>query len=110
MHSRVVSRDSERSIVVVAYVLHLLGAITGITSLIGLAINYFHDSRTDWLVENHHRWMIRSFWWALVWTVIGWVTTVLLFGWLILGVVWLWYLYRHIRGLIAVLSDQPLPR
>lgn len=54
--------------------------------------------------------MIRSFWWALVWTVIGWVTTVLLFGWLILGVVWLWYLYRHIRGLIAVLSDQPLPR
>lgn len=47
MHSRVLSRDSERSIVVIAYVLHLLGAIVGITSLIGLAINHFHDSRTD---------------------------------------------------------------
>jgi uncharacterized membrane protein len=110
MHGRFTSSDSDRSIVIVAYILHLIGAIVGVTSLIGLAINYFHDSRKDWLVENHHRWMIRSFWWALVWMVVGWVTTVLLIGWLILGAVWLWYLYRHIRGLIAALSDQPLPR
>ena len=100
---------TDRALVVVAYVLHLIGAIAGITSLIGLVINYFHDNRINSLADTHHRWMIRSFWWALLWIVIGWLTTVLLFGWVILGVAWLWYLYRHVRGLLALLADRPLP-
>ena len=116
MRTRTSSIDTDRTLVVIAYVLHLIGAIAGITSLIGLLINYFHDSRSYYggyheaLAENHHRWMIRSFWWALLWIIIGWLTTVLLFGWVILGITWLWYLYRHLRGLLALLADRPLPR
>ncbi|MCP5183606.1 MAG: hypothetical protein H6993_06555 [Pseudomonadales bacterium] len=109
MRTGVYNRESDRTLVVVAYILHLIGAVAGVTSLIGLALNYFHDSSPHSLVENHHRWMIRSFWWAVVWMVVGWITSVILIGWVIMGLAWLWYLYRHVRGLLAVLSGDRLP-
>jgi len=31
-------------------------------------------------------------------------------GFVILGVAWLWYVYRHVRGLIALLNGEPMPR
>ena len=54
--------------------------------------------------------MIRSFWWALLWGVIGIVTIIILIGWAILFVVWVWYIYRHVRGLIALTNGEPMPR
>ena len=62
------------------------------------------------MLDTHHTWMIRSFWWALLWGVIGIVTIVIVIGWAILFVVWVWYIYRHVRGLIALLNGEPMPR
>jgi uncharacterized membrane protein len=42
--------------------------------------------------------------------VLGFVTIVLVIGWAILFVVWVWYIYRHVRGLIALLNGEPMPR
>ena len=38
------------------------------------------------------------------------VTLVIGVGFVILGVAWLWYVYRHVRGLIALLNGEPMPR
>jgi len=100
--------DSERATVLIAYVLHLIGSIAAIPSLIGLLLNYLKRSEVDALLASHHRWMIRTFWWALLWVVIGWVTTVVLVGWLILGVAWLWYVYRHVLGLIRLANGESM--
>ena len=44
-------------------------------------------------------------------SVIGWLTRwVFGLGWAILFVTWLWYVYRHVRGLIALVNDEALPR
>ena len=104
------SLESERTFVVVAYALHLFGAIAGIPSIIGLVINYVRRSGYDDLFDSHHRWMIRSFWWSILWIVIGCITVFILVGWVILFLVWLWYIYRHLRGLIALLNGEPMPR
>lgn len=104
------SVENERTMALVAYVLHLVGAIAGITSIAGLIINYLKRDGHDELFDSHHAWMIRSFWWALLWVVIGWITVVILIGWLILGIAWIWYIYRHVRGLIAFLNSEPMPR
>ncbi len=103
------SVEGDRTLTVVAYVLHLVGAVAGITSLAGLIINYVKRDGYDELFDSHHSWMIRSFWWAILWCVIGVVTIVILIGWAILFVVWLWYIYRHVRGLIALLNGEPMP-
>ena len=103
------SIESERTVVLVAYVLHLVGSIAGVTSIIGLILNYVRRDRYGSFFDSHHRWMIRSFWWAILWIVIGICTTFILIGWVILGLVWLWYVYRHVRGLIALANGEPMP-
>jgi uncharacterized membrane protein len=105
------TRDSDRTLVLAAYVLHLVGAIIGITSLIGLILNYLRRDRYgDEVGDSHHRWMIRSFWWGLFWLIVGCVLTLIVIGWPILFIVWLWYIYRHVRGLIALVNGVPMPR
>jgi uncharacterized membrane protein len=93
---------------VFAYVLHLIGAVAGVTSIIGLVLNYARRDRYG-VWDTHHRWMIRSFWWGLLWGVIGWCLVFVVIGWAILGIAWLWYIYRHIRGLIAIANNDPMP-
>ena len=102
--------EGDRTLTLVAYVLHLAGAVTGLTSIVGLVINYVKRDRRDELFDSHHAWMIRSFWWALLWTVIGFVTIIVLIGWVILFVAWVWYIYRHVRGLIVLTNGEPMPR
>lgn len=104
------SVEGDRTLVVVSYVLHLIGAVAGLTSIIGLVINYLKRDRYDDLFDSHHAWMIRSFWWALLWVVVGVVTIIFLIGWVILFLTWVWYIYRHVRGLIALLNGEPMPR
>jgi uncharacterized membrane protein len=104
------SIEGDRTMAVVSYVLHLVGAVTGIASIVGLIINYVKRDRYDELFDSHHAWMIRSFWWAILWVVIGCITFIILIGWVILFLVWVWYIYRHVRGLVALLNGEPMPR
>ena len=54
--------------------------------------------------------MIRSFWWALLAISIGALMWWLVFlGALVCGVAWLWYVYRHVRGLVRLVNGQPMP-
>lgn len=101
--------ESDRTLAVLAYVLHLVGSVAGLTSIVGLVINYLKRDDYDELFASHHAWMIRSFWWAVLWGVLGIVTALIGIGWVILFVVWVWYVYRHVRGLIALFNGEPMP-
>lgn len=102
--------ESERGFVLLAYVLHLIGSVAAVPSLIGLFLNYLKRNDVDELLGSHHRWMIRTFWWALPWAVLGWLTTSLLIGWPILALVWLWFVYRHLLGLIRLANGESMAR
>ena len=104
-----VSVQSERTVVLIAYALHLFGAIAGLTSIVGLILNYVRRYQYGEPFTSHHRWMIRSFWWALFWIVIGVITSFILIGYAICFVAWVWYIYRHVRGLIALTNGEPMP-
>jgi uncharacterized membrane protein len=104
------SAESDRTLAVVAYALHLFGVIAGIPSIVGLVINYVKRNDYDELFDSHHSWMIRSFWWAILWCVLGFVTLVIGVGFVIFFLVWVWYIYRHVRGLLALLNGEPMPR
>lgn len=101
--------DTERTVVLVCYVLHLFGAIAALPSVIGLVLNYLKRAEAGELLGTHHDWMIRSFWWAVLWLLVGYATLLFLIGWAILGLSWLWYVYRHVRGLINFLNGEPMP-
>ncbi|NNF52225.1 MAG: hypothetical protein HKN59_07275 [Gammaproteobacteria bacterium] len=102
----------ERMLVLISYILHLIGTVTALPSLIALLINYVKRSSAA-PFDSHHRWMIRTFWWTILWMILGGILVFLVLtaplGWLVGGIAWLWWIYRHVRGLIALLNNSALP-
>jgi uncharacterized membrane protein len=91
-----------------------IAPLFGLIGFIGLIVAYVKrdEARGTWL-ESHFRWQIRTFWFALVWAVLGLVLIVLLIGLLISPAIWavtsLWILYRVIRGFLRFNERQPMP-
>lgn len=117
-HSQSVDRrvESERAAVLAAYLLHLGGsaaALSGVLALalpnlIAVALNYTKRADVGTLLSSHHAWMIRTFWWALPWVALGLVTAPVLVGWPILAIVWIWFVYRHVLGLIRLANGESM--
>ena len=94
----------------------IVGAfLTGWPSIIAVILNYVKRSevRGTWL-ESHFRWQIRTFWFGLLWIVLCLFFVVATFGigiliaWLPMAVVGLWFVYRVIRGWVALSDGRPM--
>jgi uncharacterized membrane protein len=70
------------------------------------------DVRGTWL-DTHFSWQIRTFWFALLWLVLGGILFVTLVGIPAAIVLWIgtgiWVLYRIIRGWLALSSQRAMP-
>ena len=101
---------SLKTLTMVVYALQVLSVFVGITAIVGVIINYIkREDAAGTLYESHFDWQIRTFWWGLVWSVIGFV---LLFafglGLLVWFVAGIWALYRVIKGFIKLNDNQPV--
>lgn len=101
--------DPARVLVLITYILHLLGSVAGVPSFIAVVLNYLKRTESDAQLTTHHAFMIRTFWWTLLWVFVGALTKALLIGWLVLGAVWLWFVYRQVLGLIRLANAEPMP-
>lgn len=122
------STDALLRVTHIVYALHALGLAIGAfgaasvvgsflfgwPSIIAVIINYVKrgEARGTWL-ESHFAWQIRTFWYALLWsvvavlvafTIIGLPVTVLMF--IALGV---WAIYRIVRGWLRLNGHQAAP-
>jgi len=111
------------------YALHALSLLTGILgaativgafligwpSLIAVILNYVKRSevRGTWL-ESNFRWQIRTFWYGLLWVALCILFVVLTLGlglfvvWVPLGLVSLWFVYRILRGWLALQDGRTM--
>jgi uncharacterized membrane protein len=98
---------SLRTVALVVYILQALACINGLTMIIGVIISYVKvdDAGGTWL-ESHYRWQIRTFWYALLWTVLGAITIVILIGYVILLINLIWVIYRIIKGWLRLMEYQ----
>lgn len=117
--------SSERTLTLVLYILYIIAIFSaGVLAIIALIINYIKlDSVKGTMFESHFRWQIRSFWWYLFWNVIAFIPFIFLlftgenadaffgialgastFCFSVIGIAWVWIVYRAIRGMIN-LSD-----
>ena len=86
----------------------------GMLSFIPLIINYVQRPDTQGsLVYTHHTWMIRSFWFYVLWMAVAimlGITIILIpLAWLVFAGAWLWKAYRLIKGFIDLNSNRPMP-
>ena len=79
----------------------------GLPSIIAVVLNYARRSevRGTWL-ESHFDWQIRTFWFALLWCVIGGALFITLVGIPVALTIFLaagiWAIYRVVRGWLAL--------
>ncbi|MDX8400196.1 MAG: hypothetical protein R8K20_08095 [Gallionellaceae bacterium] len=100
---------SLKNLTQVVYILYALSYFTGITSIVGIIINYVKkdDVAGTWL-ESHFRWQVRTFWFGLLWAIIGTASMFLLVGFAILFANFCWIIYRIIKGWLNLNDNKPL--
>jgi uncharacterized membrane protein len=126
--SGLVPREGLVTLAHVIYGLHAFSALTGLLSpalivtafltgwpsIIAVILNYVKrsDVRGTWL-DTHFSWQIRTFWYALLWLVVGGILFVTVVGIPFAVALWfgtgIWVLYRIIRGWMALASQRVLP-
>lgn len=104
----------------VAIVVGIVGAATvigsfvgGLPSIVAVILNYVKrgDARGTW-VHTHYQWQIRTFWYAVLWALIGWALVFTIIGAMvgvpILIALTLWLLYRIGRGWLRLRDRQSM--
>jgi uncharacterized membrane protein len=94
-------------IIYALYAIHWLSG--GLTGLVAIILNYVkRDDAAGTPCEAHFTWQIRTFWFALLGYVIGFALIWVGIGFLILGAVSIWTLYRVIKGWLFLYEEKPL--
>jgi uncharacterized membrane protein len=112
----------------VIYALHALSVLIGISSvativgafvfgwpsIVAVILNYVkRDEVRGTYLESHFRWQIRTFWFALLWCLIGAVLalTIILIpvAMLVFAGAGIWVVYRIVRGWLALNERKPAP-
>ena len=101
--------QSLKTIATVVYALQAAGFFLGITWLIGIIVDYVkrEDAVGTWL-ESHFRWQIRTFWWGLLWGVLGGILLLVLIGWLVLAANAVWIIYRIVKGWLRLAEGREI--
>ncbi len=124
-------RDTDEGLVAwthVIYGLHSLSVLIGITSaativgafvfgvpsIVAVVLNYLkRGEAAGTFLESHFRWQIRTFWFALLWCLIGVLLMATLVGipvaMIVLISAGVWVVYRVVRGWLALKNGKPLP-
>ncbi len=119
----------------ITYLLYILSYFTaGLLWIVPIVMNYGkrHDADNTWLA-THFDWQIKTFWYSIVWFIIGAIMLLFAlgvlgvgvladsggmalgsvalggFGVFIIGITFIWHLYRIIRGWIALTDNRPVP-
>ena len=98
------------------YVFHAVSLVFsfGAFSWIPLLISYLkRGDAAGTFVYSHHTWQIKSFWWYVLWLLIGSVCYATIIGiplavaiWFI---AWVWKGFRLLRGFSALNDNRPIP-
>ncbi|MGQ9723911.1 MAG: DUF4870 family protein [Tepidimonas sp.] len=101
---------SLRRLTLWVYILYAMSGFLAVTALVGIIVNYVkREDVAGTLYESHFTWQIRTFWWSLLWAVLGGVTLFIGVGVVILIADAVWTLYRLVKGVLYWNDRKPMP-
>ncbi len=91
------------------YILYALSYFGFVPAIVGIIINNVKEEEVagTWL-ESHFRWQMRTFWFGLLWSVIGIATFFFLIGMAILFANFCWIIYRIVKGWLNLNDGKPM--
>ncbi len=117
MNQEVAATTRQDDLVNTARLLYMAHGVTfffslGTLNFVVLILNYLQRPSTEGtMVYSHHTWMIRTFWFMVLWMAVGWALFITIIGIplavVIWGGAWLWVAYRILRGFVDLNNGQP---
>lgn len=100
---------SAKTLTTVIYALYAASLLVGITAIVAIVMNYIKkDDVAGTFLESHFRWQIRTFWFGLLWSIVGAITLIIMIGWLVLAANGVWLIYRIVKGWLNLSENKPM--
>lgn len=100
---------SAKTLTTVIYGLYAASFLFGITGLVAIIMNYVkREDVAGTFMESHFRWQIRTFWFGLLWTMIGVMSMAFFVGIFVLIGNTIWILYRVVKGWLRLNDNKPM--
>lgn len=101
--------SSDKTVTTVIYGLYAVSLFVGVTCLVAIVMNYVKkDDVAGTYLESHFRWQIRTFWFSLLWSIIGFITFFIAIGWFVLIADLVWFIYRIVKGWLRLNDGKPM--
>lgn len=108
--SETVDQEKYKTTALVVYALY--GAsffVGGLTAIVGIIIAYMKRTEAaGTYIASHFNYQIRTFWWTVLWSVVGFVTSFIVIGFVILVATAIWFIYRIVKGFLRLQEKEPI--
>jgi len=103
------SEKSAKTLTTIIYALYAASFLVGITAIVAIVMNYVKkEDVAGTFLESHFRWQIRTFWFGLLWGVLGAITMLIIVGWFVLTANGIWIIYRIVKGWLRLNDNKPM--
>lgn len=103
------SEISAKKLTTIIYALYAASFLVGITAIAAIVMNHVkRDDVAGTFLSSHFRWQIRTFWFGLLWGVLGAITMPFVFGFVMLIANGVWIIYRIVKGWLRLNDNQPM--
>lgn len=100
---------SLKTLTTAIYALYAASFVVGLSAIVAIVMNYVKkDDVAGTFLESHFRWQIRTFWFGLLWGIIGVITMLVLVGWFVLAANAVWIIYRIVKGWLNLNDNKPM--
>lgn len=99
--------DAAKTNALIAYGLMVIGLFTGIFWIVGAiwAMVKKEEARGS-IFEDHYSNIIKTFWWGLGLSILGFILAFIVIGYFILLAVWIWSIFKVVKGLAKITSNK----
>ena len=101
---------SEKNLTAIIYALYAASLfLGGIPSIVAIILNYVKkEDVAGTFLESHFRWQIRTFWFSLLWGVLGAILLLVVIGYFILLADFIWFIYRIVKGWLRLNDNKEM--
>ncbi len=90
------------------YYLYLIGVVLPMLPIVGIIFAYIFENDAQTILKSHYQYLIRSFWIGLLYFTLSTILIVVAVGLILVPICILWWLIRMIRGLKALMRNEPI--
>ncbi|GBQ95978.1 DUF4870 family protein [Asaia lannensis] len=93
----------------IVHILFIASFFFGITSIPGVIVAYMKRGEAEGTIyESHFTYAIRTFWLGLLGAMVAGVLCLVMIGYVLLALLFVWWLVRVIRPVIALVDEAPI--